>query len=124
MIGFLIRIGVGALGLWLASVIVPGVEIRDTGTLILAALLLGVVNAIVRPVLVILSLPFLILTLGLFLVILNAVLIWGVATILPGFVLHGFKAALLTAIVTGAVSWVAGGFIGGEARIERIRRRG
>ena len=124
MIGFLIRIGVGALGLWLASVIVPGVEIRDTGTLILAALLLGVVNAIVRPVLVILSFPFLILTLGLFLLVINAVLIWGVSVILPGFVLHGFKAALLTAIVTGLVSWVAGGFIGGEARIERIQHRG
>ena len=71
MRGFLIRAVVVALGLWLASQIVPGVEIRSTGSLIAAALLLGVVNAFVRPILVILTLPITLLTLGLFLLVIS-----------------------------------------------------
>ena len=72
MKGFLLRVLIVALGLWVASAIVPGVEIDDAGTLLIAALLLGIVNAFVRPVLVILTLPLTILTLGLFLLVINA----------------------------------------------------
>ena len=72
---FLVRAVFAALGLWAASAIVPGVNVSNTGTLILAAILLGVVNALVRPVLVILTLPLTILTLGLFVFIVNAAML-------------------------------------------------
>jgi putative membrane protein len=112
MMGFLLRALITAIGLWLASEWVPGVHIDSTGTLILAGLLLGVVNAIVRPIAFILTLPITILTLGLFLLVLNAGMVALVAWMLPGFHLHGFKAAVLTWIIvwlTGCVgSWLIG----------------
>ena len=89
MRGFLIRAAVVALGLWLASQIVPGVEIRSTGALIAAALLLGIVNAFVRPILVILTLPITLLTLGLFLLVINGLMIELVSHFLSGFVVVG-----------------------------------
>src|SRR3989344_2271301 len=90
-----------ALGLWAASAIVPGVNVSNTGTLILAAILLGVVNALVRPVLVILTLPLTILTLGLFLLVVNAATIGLVAWLLRGVTVDGLIPGVLAAIVTG-----------------------
>ena len=106
MTKFLIRIVFGALGLWLASKVVPGVAIDNTGTLIVAALLLGVVNAIVRPVVFILTLPITIITLGLFLLVVNAAMIGLVAMLLGGFHVNGLIPGVLAAIVTGVVSWL------------------
>ena len=123
MTGFILRWIVGALGLWLAAKIVPGIHIRSLETLLLAALLLGLVNAIVRPVLVVLTFPLTLVTLGLFLLVINAATFWLVSVFLGGFVVHGFGAALGGAVVTGVVSWFASGFIGSGGRIERIRRR-
>jgi len=121
MTGFILRWLVGALGLWLATKIVPGIHIRGLETLLLAALLLGLVNAIVRPVVVFLTLPLTLVTLGLFLLIINAAMFWLTSLFLGGFVVHGFLAALGGAIVTGVVSWFASGFIDGGGRIQRIR---
>ena len=120
MRGFLIRAAVVALGLWLASQIVPGVEIRSTGSLIAAALLLGVVNAFVRPILVILTLPITLLTLGLFLLVINGLMIELVSHFLSGFVVVGLWPAMLTAIVVAIVSWLMAGFIGPQGRIEVV----
>ncbi len=120
MRGFLIRAAVVALGLWLASQIVPGVEIRSTGTLIAAALLLGVVNAIVRPILVILTLPITLLTLGLFLLVINGLMIELVSHVLDGFVVDGLWPAILCAIVVSITSWLMSGFIGPRGRIEVV----
>jgi putative membrane protein len=122
MMGFLLRAVITAIGLWLASVWVPAVHIDTVGTLILAAVLLGVVNAIVRPVAFILTLPITILTLGLFLLVLNAAMVGLVAWILPGFHVGGFTGALLTAIIVWLVSWVASWFIG-QRGFERYARR-
>ncbi|WP_082765668.1 MULTISPECIES: phage holin family protein [unclassified Phenylobacterium] len=105
---FLVRAVFAALGLWVASAIVPGVHVSNTGTLILAALLLGVVNALVRPVLVILTLPLTILTLGLFLLVVNAATIGLVAWLLRGFTVDGLIPGVLAAIVTGVASWIGG----------------
>ena len=99
MRGFLIRAAVVALGLWLASQIVPGVEIRSTGSLIAAALLLGIVNAFVRPILVILTLPITLLTLGLFLLVINGIMILVASHIVPGFQVYGFAPAFWGAVV-------------------------
>ena len=87
-------------------------HINSTTTLLIAAVLLGVVNAIVKPIAFILTLPVTILTLGLFLIVLNAAMVALVAWMLPGFHLDGFKAALLTAIIVWIVSWIGSWFIG------------
>lgn len=107
--GFIVRAVFSAIGLWIASLLVPGVRFRDTLSLIEAAVLLGVVNALVRPILVILTLPVTLLTLGLFLLVINAGMIALVAHVLHGFHLASFSAAVLTAVVTGVVSWIGAG---------------
>jgi putative membrane protein len=122
MMGFLLRAVIAACGLWLASVWVPGVRIDTPGTLLLAGLLLGVVNAIVRPIVFVLTLPITIVTLGLFLLVLNAAMVALVAAMLPGFHLAGFRAALLTAIIVWLTGWIGSALIGHRG-IERFERR-
>jgi putative membrane protein len=122
MMGFLLRAVITAAGLWLATRWVPGVHIDTTTTLLLAGLLLGVVNAIVRPIAFILTLPVTIVTLGLFLFVLNALMVWLVAWMVPGFHVRGFKAALLTAIIVWIVGWIGSWFIGKKG-FEKFARR-
>jgi len=122
MTGFLLRVLISALGLWLASQWVAGVHFDSPSTLLLAALLLGVVNAIVRPIVFILTLPLTIMTLGLFLLVLNAAMVGLVAWILPGFRLHGFSAALLTWLIVWLTGWVGSALIGHRG-FERYARR-
>jgi putative membrane protein len=122
MTGFLLRVVITAIGLWLATVWVPGVHVSGVPTLLLAGLLLGVVNAVVRPIAFILTLPITILTLGLFLLVLNALMVWLVAWMLPGFHVDGFKSAFLTAIIVWLVGWIASWFIGHKG-FERFARR-
>ena len=119
--GLIVRIVVVGLGLWLASSIVPGVSITDIKTLALAALLLGVVNAFIRPIVVILTLPLTLVTLGLFILVINGLLFELVAAFLPGFVVHGFWAAFFGALVVSFVGWFASAFIGKKGRIGRWR---
>jgi putative membrane protein len=118
MEGFLIRAVVVGIGLWLASKIVPGVEFNSTETLIAAALLLGIVNAFVRPIIVILTLPITLLTLGLFLLVINALMILLVAFFLKGFLVAGFWSAIGAAIIVSLTSWVMSGWIGPRGRVE------
>jgi putative membrane protein len=103
---FILRVLVAALGLWLATEWVPGISVATPTTLILAALLLGVVNAIVRPIVVLLTLPVTLVTLGLFLLVINAAMLGLVAAFLPGFSITGFRAAFLAAILVSVVSWI------------------
>jgi putative membrane protein len=106
MIGFIVQAVFTAAGLWLSSRFVPGIEVASLTTLALAALLLGVVNALVRPIAVLLTLPLTIVTLGLFLLVINAAMIGLVAMFLSGFEVAGFVPALLAAIVVSLTSWV------------------
>jgi putative membrane protein len=122
MMGFLLRALISAFGLWLASQWVPGVHINSTRTLVLAGLLLGVVNAIVRPIAFILTLPLTVLTLGLFLLVLNAGMVALVAWMLPGFHIRDFAAALLTWIIVWLTGWVGSALIGHRG-FERYARR-
>jgi putative membrane protein len=124
MEGFLIRALVVAVGLWLASKIVPGIDFNTTGTLIAAALLLGIVNAFVRPIIIILTLPITLLTLGLFLLVINALMIMLVAWFLPGFLVAGFWSAVFAAIIVSLTSWVMSGWIGPRGRVEVMTVRG
>ena len=116
MLRFIVQFLVTCLALWLAAQVVPGVAFSDTITLVLAAVLLGIANAIVRPILTVLTFPLTLITFGLFLLVVNAAVIGLVAVLLGGFVVDGLWAGIGAAIVTGVVSWIAGWFIGGEAR--------
>lgn len=123
MLGFLVRAAIAALGLWLATAWVSGVSIDTPATLVLAGLLLGVVNAVVRPVAILLTLPMTVLTLGFFLLIINAGMIGLVAWILPGMHVAGFWSAFWTAVIASGVSVVGSWFVGPKGRVEIIVRR-
>ena len=115
MLRFIVQAIVTALGLWLSAKVVPGVDFTSTGTLVAAAVILGLVNAIVRPIMIILTLPLTIVTLGVFLLVVNAAMIGLTAWFLGGFVVNGLLAGIGAAIVTGLVSWIAGSlFSSGE----------
>jgi putative membrane protein len=111
LLRFVLRALIAAIGLWIASKIVHGVHVADITTLILAALLLGVVNAFVRPVVILLTLPFTLITLGLFLLVINAAMLWLVTLVLHGFRLDGFWAALLGSLVVSVVSWIGSALV-------------
>lgn len=123
MLGFLVRAAVAAIGLWIASQVVSGISFDDGGTLLVAAALLGIVNAFVRPLTVLLTLPMLVVTLGLFLFVINAAMLGLVAALLSGFHLAGFGAAFWSAIVVSMTSWFGSWFIGPRGRIEIIVRK-
>src|SRR4051794_4864910 len=106
MLKFLLRAVIAALGLWLAAKVVPGVHVTSIGSLVAAAVLLGLVNAIVRPLAILLTLPFTLITLGLFLLVINAAMLGLVAWALKGFWLDGFWAALFGSVVVSLVSWI------------------
>jgi putative membrane protein len=125
MAGIVVRILITAFALWLATVLVPGVSAQSTASLIWAALWLGIVNALVRPIVVLLTLPFTLLTLGGFLLVVNAAMLGLVSWMLDGFAVAGFFSALFGSIVVSVISWAAASFIGADGRYEVlvIRRR-
>lgn len=112
MTGFIVRTLITAVGLWLAALVLPGVTIVGSGTLLLAALLMGVVNGLVRPVVIFLTLPLTILTLGLFLLIVNAAMFGLVAALLSGFQVAGFFSALFGWLIVSLIGGVASLTIG------------
>jgi putative membrane protein len=118
VIGFAIRLAIVAFGLWLAQKLVPGIRIDDTGTLVAAAFLLGLVNAVVRPLVVLLTLPLTVLTLGLFLFVVNAAMFGLVAALLRGFHVDGFGSALLGWLVVALTGWLVSWYVGPRGRVE------
>ena len=120
MIGLMLRVVTVALGLWLATKLVSGIEVREGWTLLAAALLLGIVNAVVRPIAIILTLPLSILTLGFFLLVINAAMLGLVSWLLDGFEIAGFWSALFGSVVIGVTGWLASGFISSRGRVEAM----
>jgi putative membrane protein len=118
MLGFLLRAAITALGLWVASELLSGITFDAPSKLILAAIVLGVVNAVVRPLAFILTLPITVVTLGLFLLVLNAGMVGLVAWLVPGFEVSGFWTAVGAALIVSLVSWAATSVIGTNGRIE------
>ena len=118
MTGFLIRMLITALGLWVASRVVPGMAISGFGTLLGSALLLGFVNAVVRPLLVLLTLPITLLTLGIFLLVINGAMLGLVASLFDNFAVNGLFSAILGSVIVSLVSWFASWFIGPKGRFE------
>jgi putative membrane protein len=121
LIRFIVHALASALGFWVASQLMPrGVVVDGLGSLLAAGVLLGVVNALVRPVLVILTFPLTLLTLGLFLLVVNGLMVGLVTVFLHGVHIHGLGRAILTAIIISLTGWLASGLIG-RARLERRR---
>lgn len=124
--GFLIRAGLVALGLWLATQLFSGLAFDQPATLIAAALLLGIVNAVIRPLVLVLTLPLTVLTLGFFLLVINAGMVGLVALLLEGFRIDGFWTAVGTSLIVSLTSWIGSSAVGDNGRIEvyTSRRRG
>lgn len=126
MQGIILRTAINALGLALAALLIPGIAIHDAVTLLFAAVLMGLVNALLRPIVVIITLPLTIVTFGLFLLVINAALFALVAALLDGFEVAGFFAALFGWLIVSAVSAVTSVMIGPSGRYEILvveRRR-
>jgi putative membrane protein len=124
MQGFLVRLLITAFAMWLASVIVPGMAFSGGWALLWGALLLGIVNALVRPLVVLLTLPLTILTLGIFLLVVNAAMLGLVAAVLDGFQLAGFWSALFGSLLISIFSAVGSNFVGpsGHYEVMVVRR--
>jgi len=124
MTGFILRALISAVGLWIATRWVSGIWIADAGTLILAGALLGIMNAIVRPIAILLTLPITILSLGFFLLVVNAGMVALVAAILPGFhIPGGFWSAFGTALIVWVTGWVGSWLIGPRGKIDVYVRK-
>jgi putative membrane protein len=108
---FLIRLIVNGIAVLIAAYLIPGLEVADAASGFIAGIVLGLVNAIVRPLLIVLTLPFTLLTLGLFIFIVNAICLGIVAWLVPGFSITGFWAALFGALVISIVSWLLNGIL-------------
>jgi putative membrane protein len=121
--GFLVRVAVNALAIVLAASILPGIGVDGIVPALAAAVLLGLVNAFVRPVLLILTLPITLVTLGLFLFVLNGLCFWLVASVVKGFHVAGFGSAMLGALVVSAVSWIVTALISDSGKVVVITNR-
>lgn len=111
MIRFIFRALAAALGFWLAARIVPGVYVGSMGSLLAAGVLLGIVNALIRPIIVILTLPLTVITLGLFLLVVNGISVKIVDFFLTGIEIHGFWHAILVSIIISLTVWVVSWFV-------------
>jgi putative membrane protein len=111
MLNFILRALISAVGLWVATKFVPGVSDHSIKSLLAAAVLLGLANAIVRPILVILTFPITIITLGLFILVINGLMVLLVAHFLHGFHVHGLVSAILCSIVVSITGWVGSIFL-------------
>ncbi|MBZ9711671.1 MULTISPECIES: phage holin family protein [Deinococcus] len=112
--GFLVRLLVSALALYLLTRVYSGVSFvpgADAVSILIAAVVMGVVNALVRPVLLLLSLPVNVLTLGLFTLVVNGIVLWLVAAA-TALNVSGFGAAVVGALILGVISWVLDGVVG------------
>ena len=123
MNGLLIRLAITAVGLWLATSLVDGIRVDDTLILLLAAILLGIVNAIIRPIAILLTIPITVLSLGLFLWPINAGMLWIVGRLLDGFNIASFGAALLGAALVSVTGWIGNAYVGDGGRYEVVMVR-
>lgn len=111
MLGFLLNLLVSGLAVFVSAYFLPGVKVDSFVTALIVAVVLGLVNAFIKPALVFLTLPVTMLTLGLFIFVINALLVLLVAAVVPGFQVNGFWYALLFSVVLSFVSWVLHSFV-------------
>jgi putative membrane protein len=118
-VGFIVRVLVNAATIALAAALIPGLHLDGATPALLAGVVLGLINALVRPVLVVLTLPLTLLTLGLFLLVLNGLCLAATAWLVPGFDIDGFLPAVLGALFVSVVSWALTAFVSDRGHIER-----
>ena len=118
MAGIIVRTLICMLGLFLASALLPGVSIEGTGTFILAALLLGLANGFIRPIAIVLTLTLTIVTLGLFILVINAAMFGLVAALLDDFTVAGLFSAMFGALIVSITSTIASWYIGPKGQVE------
>jgi len=121
--GFLIRLCLNAVALLIVSTVIPGIEVKGALPALSAAFFLGLVNAVVRPIILILTLPLTILTLGLFIPLINAFLLKLVSLMIQGFDVHGFWSAVFGALLLSLVSGLLSVFINDRGRVEVVVHR-
>lgn len=109
---FLIHTSIVALALWLTTQFLSGVTVSSVPVLIVGAIVLGFVNALVRPILTLLTLPLTILTLGLFYLVVNGLAFGLAAALVPGWDVASFGSAILGALAVSVISWIIGGLLG------------
>ena len=102
---------INAFALVAVAYLMPGITVASFTTALVAALVLGLLNAVVRPVLVLLTLPVTLITLGLFIFVLNGLLFWFVGSFIQGFVVQGFWSGVFGAIVFSLISWLLSGLL-------------
>jgi putative membrane protein len=108
---------INAVALLAVAYVMPGIAVASFATALVAALILGLVNAVIRPVLVLLTLPVTIITLGLFIFVINGLLFWFVGSFIQGFVVSGFWAGVFGAIVYSLISWALSSLVFEEKKI-------
>lgn len=121
MNGIILRWLILTLAIIIAAYLFPGIEVGSFGTALLSALVLGILNAFFRPVLIILTLPINILTLGLFTFVINAALLMMTSGLIGGLIVNGFGSALLGSLIISLVSWLLSSFVNGQGRIGSIQ---
>ena len=121
--GFLVRVLINAAAIYVSTTLVSGFRVSTTAMLLLAALVLAVLDAAVRPIMVVLTLPLTVLSLGLFLLVLNAICLWLVTVLVPGVEVRSFGAAFLSALIISIVSWVLSMVVGGLDRSAKTSPR-
>ena len=129
MRGVLLRWVVLTAAVLAAAWLLEGIRVEGLFSALAAAATLGILNAVLRPLIILLTLPINILTLGLFTFIINALMLQIVSQVIPGFTVRGFWAAVLGALIIGVISWLLNGFVGGRGGVERtsaidLRKRG
>jgi putative membrane protein len=120
-VGFVLRVLLNAATIALASSLVPGVRLEGATPALLAGVVLGLINALVRPVLIVITFPLTLLTLGLFLLVLNGICLAATAWLVPGFDIDGVLPAVLGALLISVVSWVLTAFVSDGGRLQRYR---
>jgi len=123
MKGLVLRWLILTVAILVAAYLIEGIEVKGFWSAFFAAAILGVLNALFRPILIILTLPITILTLGLFTFVINAVLIMMVSGVIGGFEVHGFWSALLGSLIISVVSWLLSSFINEQGRVGTIDLR-
>jgi putative membrane protein len=122
MLGFFLRWSINLLALVIAGSLINGITIGSLGIGIIAAGMFGVVNAVIRPVVLVLTLPINLLTLGLFTLVVNAAMLMLVSSLVPGFVIESFRSAFFGALVISLISWGVNIFISGSGKFIFIKR--
>ncbi len=113
--GFLLRLAANTLAILIVAWMLDGITVRDTLTGVIAGLVLALVNAVVKPILVILTLPLTILTLGLFYFIVNAICLAIAAALVPGFEVDGILTTIVGALLIGLFAWIINGLLGSSS---------